>query len=57
MANIVEFLRIDKATEWIKSKFSNENEIARFKSNIVAISNSNELLQKAYPKTIMAACY
>ncbi|WP_338963558.1 recombinase RecT [Spiroplasma endosymbiont of Sarcophaga carnaria] len=57
MANIVEFLRTDKATEWIKSKFSNENEIARFKSNIVAISNSNELLQKADPKTIMTACY
>ncbi len=37
MANIVDFLRTDKATEWIKSKFSNENEIARFKSNIVAI--------------------
>ncbi|UZQ30570.1 MAG: recombinase RecT [Spiroplasma phoeniceum] len=57
MANIVDFLRTDKATEWIKSKFSNENEIARFKSNIVAISNSNELLQKADPKTIMTACY
>ncbi len=57
MANIVEFLRTDKATEWIKSKFSNENEIARFKSNIVSISNSNELLQKADPKTIMTACY
>ncbi|UZQ30992.1 MAG: hypothetical protein OHM56_05730 [Spiroplasma phoeniceum] len=57
MANIVDFLRKDKATEWIKSKFSNENEIARFKSNIVAISNSNELLQKAAPKTIMTACY
>ncbi len=57
MANIVEFLRTDKVTEWIKSKFSNENEIARFKSNIVAISNSNELLQKADPKTIMTACY
>ncbi len=52
MTNIVEFLRTDKATDWIKSKFSNENEIARFKSNIVAISNSNELLQKADPKTI-----
>ncbi|WP_342256234.1 recombinase RecT [Spiroplasma endosymbiont of Poecilobothrus nobilitatus] len=57
MANIVEFLRTYKANDWIKSKFSNENEIARFKSNIVAISNSNELLQKAYPKTIMTACY
>ncbi len=57
MANIVEFLRTDKAAEWIKSKFSNENEIARFKSNIVAISNSNELLQKADPKTIIATCY
>ncbi|MBW3059413.1 MAG: hypothetical protein CXB60_10425 [Spiroplasma poulsonii] len=57
MANIVEFLRTYKATDWIKSKFSNENEIARFKSNIVAISNSNELLQKADPKTIMTACY
>ncbi len=57
MANIVEFLRTDKVTEWIKSKFSNENEIARFKSNIVAISNSNELLQKVDPKTIMTACY
>ncbi len=57
MANIVEFLRTDKVTDWIKSKFSNENEIARFKSNIVAISNSNELLQKADPKTIMTACY
>ncbi len=57
MANIVEFLRTDKVTEWIKSKFSNENKIARFKSNIVAISNSNELLQKADPKTIMTACY
>lgn len=57
MANIVEFLRTDKATDWIKSKFSSENEIARFKSNIVSISNSNELLQKADPKTIMTACY
>ncbi|WP_338965597.1 recombinase RecT [Spiroplasma endosymbiont of Sarcophaga carnaria] len=57
MANIVEFLRTDKATEWIKSNFSDENEIRRFKSNIVAISNSNELLQKADPKTIMTACY
>ncbi len=57
MANIVDFLRTDKAKEWIKSKFSNENEIARFKSNLVAISNSNELLQKADPKTIMTACY
>lgn len=57
MVNIVEFLRTDKATDWIKSKFSNENEIARFKSNIVSISNSNELLQKADPKTIMTACY
>lgn len=57
MANIVEFLRTDKVTDWIKSKFSNENEIARFKSNIVAISNSNDLLQKADPRTIMTACY
>ncbi|UZQ29904.1 MAG: recombinase RecT [Spiroplasma phoeniceum] len=57
MANIVEFLRTYKETEWIKSKFSNENEIARFKSNIVEISNSNELLQKADPKTIMTAYY
>ncbi len=41
MANIVDFLITYKTTEWIKSKFSNENEIARFKSNIVTISNSN----------------
>ncbi|AXF95434.1 recombinase RecT [Spiroplasma phoeniceum] len=57
MTNIVEFLKTDKVNEWIKSKFSNENEIARFKSNIVAISNSNDLLQKADPRTIMTACY
>ncbi|WP_338990621.1 recombinase RecT [Spiroplasma endosymbiont of Seladonia tumulorum] len=57
MANIVEFLRTDVANDWIKSKFSNENEIVRFKSNLIAITNSNELLQKADPKTIMTACY
>lgn len=57
MSNIVEFLKTDKATDWIKNKFSNENEIARFKSNLVAISNSNDLLQKADPRTIMTACY
>ncbi|WP_338992158.1 hypothetical protein [Spiroplasma endosymbiont of Seladonia tumulorum] len=57
MANIVEFLRKDVANDWIKSKFSNENEIVRFKSNLIAITNSNELLQKADPKTIMTACY
>ncbi|WP_424526368.1 recombinase RecT [Spiroplasma endosymbiont of Glossina fuscipes fuscipes] len=57
MANMIDFLKEEKATQWIKSKFSNESEIARFKSNLVAISNSNDLLQKASPATIMTACY
>ncbi|KAF0849956.1 hypothetical protein [Spiroplasma poulsonii] len=44
MTNIVDFLRTDVATDWIKSKFSDENEIRRFKSNLVSIANNNRLL-------------
>lgn len=57
MSNIVAFLKTEQANKWITSKFNNEKEINRFKSNLVAVSNNNKLLEQANPATIMTACY